>query len=152
MYKLYWGPGLAAMAPQAVLEEIGVPYEPIRLDVQKREHEQAEYKRLNPNGRIPTLVDGDFTIFETAAICQYLADRHPEAGLVPAEMAAHHILLARMLVVLRLVAPDGGEPAPASRALVARACGTESWEELLAAHDAARQKVHQVWRSIAESR
>ena len=85
MYKLYWAPGSAAMAPQAVLEEIGAPYDPIRLDLAAKEHEQAEYKRLNPNGRIPTLVDGDFVIFETAAICQYLADRHPEAGLVPAE-------------------------------------------------------------------
>jgi glutathione S-transferase len=85
MYKLYWAPGSAAMAPQAVLEEIGAPYEAIRLNLESREHEQAEYKRLNPNGRIPTLVDGDFVIFETAAICQYLADRHPEARLVPAD-------------------------------------------------------------------
>jgi len=85
MYKLYWAPGTAAMAPQAVLEEIGVAYEPVRLDIATREHEQPAYKALNPNGRIPTLVAGDFVLFETAAICQYLADRHPEAGLVPAE-------------------------------------------------------------------
>ncbi|HTU10305.1 MAG TPA: bifunctional [glutamine synthetase] adenylyltransferase/[glutamine synthetase]-adenylyl-L-tyrosine phosphorylase [Allosphingosinicella sp.] len=74
------------------------------------------------------------------------------AGLVPPEMAEHHILLARMLVVLRLVAPDNGEPAPASRDLVAGACGTAGWEELLAAHDAARQKVAELWRKVAESR
>jgi len=83
MYKLFWAPGTAAMAPQAVLEEIGAAYEMVRLDLASREHEQAEYRRLNPNGRIPTLVDGDFVIFETAAICQYLADKHPEAGLAP---------------------------------------------------------------------
>ncbi|MFN3399015.1 MAG: glutathione S-transferase family protein [Ferrovibrio sp.] len=76
MYKLYWAPGSAAMAPQAVLEEIGAAYEPVRVDLVAREHEQADYKRLNPNGRIPTLVDGDFVIFETAAICQYLSDKH----------------------------------------------------------------------------
>jgi glutathione S-transferase len=84
MYKLYWSPGSAAMAPQAVLEEIGAPYEPVRIDLAAKEHEQAAYKALNPNGRIPTLVDGDFVIFETAAICQYLSDRHPEANLSPA--------------------------------------------------------------------
>lgn len=84
MYKLFWAPGTAAMAPQAALEEIGVAYEMAKLDIAAKEHEQAEYKRLNPNGRIPTLVDGDFVIFETAAICQYLADKHPEANLVPA--------------------------------------------------------------------
>lgn len=83
MYRLYWAPGTAAMAPQAVLEEIGAAYEGVRLDVAAKQHEQAEYRRLNPTARIPTLVDGDFVIFETAAICQYLCDRHPEAGLAP---------------------------------------------------------------------
>ena len=83
MYTLYWAPGTAAMAPQAVLEEISAPYEAVRIDIAARQHEQAEYRQLNPNGRIPTLVDGDFVIFETAAICQYLADRHPAAGLAP---------------------------------------------------------------------
>ncbi len=83
MYKLYWAPGTAAMAPQTVLEEAGQAYEAIRLDLAGREHEQAAYRKLNPNGRIPTLVDGDFVIFETAAICQYLCDRHPEAKLTP---------------------------------------------------------------------
>lgn len=83
MYKLYWAPGTASMAPQTVLEEIGAAYEPVKLDVAARQHEQAEYRKLNPNGRIPTLVDGDFVIFETAAICQYLCDKHPEANLAP---------------------------------------------------------------------
>lgn len=83
MYTLYWAPGTAAMAPQTVLEEAGQPYEMIRLDVAAREHEQPAYRKLNPNGRIPTLVDGDFVIFETAAICQYLCDKHPEADLAP---------------------------------------------------------------------
>jgi glutathione S-transferase len=82
-YKLFWAPGTAAMAPQTVLEEIGAPYEAVLLDVASRQHEQAEYKKLNPNGRIPTLVEGDFVIFETAAICQYLCDKHPEAKLAP---------------------------------------------------------------------
>lgn len=83
MYTLYWAPGTAAMAPQTVLEEAGQPYAMIRLDTAAKEHEQAQYKKLNPNGRIPTLVDGEFVIFETAAICQYLCDKHPEAKLTP---------------------------------------------------------------------
>jgi glutamate-ammonia-ligase adenylyltransferase len=75
-----------------------------------------------------------------------------EAGLIPPGIAGAHALLARLLITLRLVAPDGGEPAVASHALVARACGTESWEELLEAHEAARQSIGNLWRSIAESR
>lgn len=83
MYKLFWAPGTAAIPPQTVLEEIGAPYEPVLLNLAAKQHEQTAYKKLNPNGRIPTLVDGDFVIFETAAICQYLCDKHPEAKLVP---------------------------------------------------------------------
>lgn len=86
MYKLFWAPGTAAMAPQTVLEEVGAPYEAVLLDRAAKAHEGPEYKKLNPNGRIPTLVDGDFVIFETAAICQYLADKHPDAKLVPADL------------------------------------------------------------------
>jgi len=83
MYKLYWAPGTAAMAPQTILEEAGAPYEPILLDVDARQHHRPEYKSINPTGFIPTLVDGDFVIFETAAICQYLCDKHPETKLMP---------------------------------------------------------------------
>ncbi len=84
MYKLYWAPGTAAMAPQTILEEAGAAYEPIRLDVDAREHQQPAYKKFNPTGYIPALVDGDVVVFETAAICQYLCDKHPDAKLVPA--------------------------------------------------------------------
>jgi glutathione S-transferase len=83
MYQLYWAPGTAAMAPQTVLEEIGVPYELIRLDTAAKQHHSPEYRRLNPNAKIPTLIDGNLVLFETAAICLYLADKHQAAGLVP---------------------------------------------------------------------
>src|SRR5688572_14622587 len=83
MYRLYWAPGSAAMAPHAMLEEIGVPYElwPVDLEAPR----PPDYFKLNPNGKVPTLVakDGQ-AIYESAAICLYLADRHPEAGLAPA--------------------------------------------------------------------
>jgi glutamate-ammonia-ligase adenylyltransferase len=69
-------------------------------------------------------------------------------GLVPPQIADAHRLLVRMLVTLRLVAPDSTEPAPASRALVARACRTESWEELLAAHEAARAEISKLWERV----
>jgi glutamate-ammonia-ligase adenylyltransferase len=74
-----------------------------------------------------------------------------EDGLVPPAIADAHRLLVRMLVTLRLVAPDSTEPAAASRALVARACRQEGWEELLAAHEAARQSISLLWRKVTES-
>lgn len=99
MYKLFWSPGSAAMAPQAVLEEIGAPYEMVRVDLAAKEHAGDAYRALNPNGRIPTLVDGDFVIFETAAICQYLAEKHTDANLIPADLklrGRHHQWLTHM--------------------------------------------------------
>jgi glutamate-ammonia-ligase adenylyltransferase len=58
-------------------------------------------------------------------------------------------LLTRMLVMFRLVSPTSSEPPAASRNLVAKACGLEDWETLLAAHDAARHRVLTLWRDVA---
>jgi glutathione S-transferase len=84
MYQLYYYPGNANLAPHMVLEEIGAPYELVLVDRNKNAHKSAEYLKLNPTGRIPVLVDGDLVLFEAAAICLHLADRHPEAALAPA--------------------------------------------------------------------
>ncbi|KAI0685586.1 glutathione S-transferase [Cytidiella melzeri] len=62
-----------------VLEELGLHYETKFLDFQKGEHKAEEHTKLNPNGRIPTLVDhnnGDFTIWESDAIILYLVDTY----------------------------------------------------------------------------
>ena len=83
MVKLYYYPGNANLAPHMLLEELGVPYELVLVDRAKDAHQSADYLKLNPNGRIPTLIDGDLVLFETAAICLHLVDRHPEAGLAP---------------------------------------------------------------------
>ena len=84
MRTLYYYPGNASMAPHMVLEEIGAPYELRLVDRDKGAHKASDYLRLNPNGLIPAFVDGDMVLFESAAICLHLADRHPEAQLVPA--------------------------------------------------------------------
>ncbi len=83
MYKLFYYPGNANLAPHMLLEEIGAPYELVLVDRTKNAHKSADYMKLNPMGRIPTLVDGDLVVSETAAICLHLADRHPEMKLVP---------------------------------------------------------------------
>jgi glutathione S-transferase len=84
MYTLFYAPGTAAMAPQAALEEIGASFKLLKVDIKSGEHRKPEYLKLNPKGRIPTLVVGDETFTESAAILMHLADRHPEAKLAPA--------------------------------------------------------------------
>ncbi len=83
MATLYYYPGNASMAPHMVLEEIGAPFELRLVDRTKDAHKDAAYLRLNPNGLIPAFVDGDLVLFESAAICLHLADRHPAAELAP---------------------------------------------------------------------
>jgi glutamate-ammonia-ligase adenylyltransferase len=71
-----------------------------------------------------------------------------EQGLLPAAFVQAHEVLARMLVTLRLVAPDAREPGAPARALVARACGFADWDALLEGYAAARQSVREVWARI----
>lgn len=81
--QLHYHPGNANLAPHMVLEEIGAPYELVLVDRKADAHKAPEYLKLNPNGKIPVLVDGDLVLYEAAAICLYLADKHPEAQLAP---------------------------------------------------------------------
>jgi glutathione S-transferase len=71
-----------------MLEELGVQYERVSVDMRAREHKSPEYLKLNPNGKIPTLVDGDFIIWESMAINAYLAAKHnsPLQGHTPQEV------------------------------------------------------------------
>jgi glutathione S-transferase len=84
MLALYYYPGNASLLPHMMLREIGAEFELRFVDQENRQHKGAEYLKLNPNGRIPVLVDDDLVLFETVAIALHLADRFPQAGLAPA--------------------------------------------------------------------
>ncbi|HET7575228.1 MAG TPA: bifunctional [glutamate--ammonia ligase]-adenylyl-L-tyrosine phosphorylase/[glutamate--ammonia-ligase] adenylyltransferase [Sphingomicrobium sp.] len=71
-------------------------------------------------------------------------------SLVPANVVGALKLLSRMLVMMRLVAPEDVKPTPDTWQLVAEACGAANWDELLAEHDAARHSIAELWTSIKE--
>lgn len=83
MIQLHYYPSTASMVPHVLLEELGVPYELKLVDRQQNGHKSPDYLKLNPNGLIPVLVDGDLVLYETAAICLHLADTHAGAKLAP---------------------------------------------------------------------
>jgi glutathione S-transferase len=65
------------------LHEKGISVDEIVVDMAKREHKSEAYRALNPYGRVPTLVDGDFVLFESSAIMDYLERLYPSPPLVP---------------------------------------------------------------------
>lgn len=81
--KLYFALRTRAVRPRWLLEELGVPYELVRLDLARQENTTPEYLAVHPLGDLPALVDGDVTLLESLSICLHLADRFPEKHLAP---------------------------------------------------------------------
>ncbi|HBB32905.1 MAG TPA: glutathione S-transferase [Cyanobacteria bacterium UBA8803] len=87
MLKLYGGARSRASIVQWYLEELGVPYEFVLLDMQAGEHRQPEYLAINPIGKVPAIVDGDFRVWESGAILFYLAQKYGNISPSPEEQA-----------------------------------------------------------------
>ena len=83
MIQLHYYPSTASMAPHIVLEELGVAYQRVLVDRTQNAQKMTAYLKLNPNGLIPVLTDGELVLYESAAICLHLCDTHPEAALAP---------------------------------------------------------------------
>jgi glutathione S-transferase len=81
---IFWyNPMSRARIVHWMLEEVGAPYEPRLLDLQKGEQKQPDFLAINPMGKVPTIQHRGVVVTEAAAICAYLADAFPRAGLAP---------------------------------------------------------------------
>jgi glutathione S-transferase len=80
----YYNPQSRARTVHWMLEEVGAPYRTELIRFDKNEHKKPEFLRLNPMGKLPTIVHRGVVITESAAICTYLADAFPQAKLAPA--------------------------------------------------------------------
>lgn len=83
----------AAQSPNArkvrlLAAELGIPLERVPVSIQKGENRTPEYLAKNPNGKIPTLEEEGFFLWESGAILKYLAAKHPEKGLLPIDPKA----------------------------------------------------------------
>jgi len=79
--KLYHIPTTRSLRPRWLLEEMELPYELVRVSL--ADTEQPNYRQKHPQGKVPVLEDGETVMFESGAICAYLADRYPERGVAP---------------------------------------------------------------------
>lgn len=77
--KLYYTPGACSLASHIVLEWIGKPYQAVRVG--REERKSPAYLAVNPAGAVPALEDEGWVLTQNAAVLNYLADIHPEAGL-----------------------------------------------------------------------
>ncbi len=82
--KLYGHPHTRSTRATWALEEAGADWTFEKIALFEGAGRKPPYVELNPGGKVPTLVDGDFVLTESAAIVTYVGERHPEAGLVPA--------------------------------------------------------------------
>jgi glutathione S-transferase len=84
MLVFYHAPGSSSMAVHIALHEIGAPFDGRLISLRQRDRDPPEFRSLNPEGKVPTLLIDGRVLTEVAAILYYLARQYPGASLFPA--------------------------------------------------------------------
>ncbi len=110
MLDLYTSPTPNGWKASIALEELALPYKVIPIDLGKLVQKEEWYLRINPNGRIPTIVDrdnGDFAVFESGAILVYLAEK---AGrLLPTDVKGRSLVMQWLMFQMGGIGPMQGQ-------------------------------------------
>ncbi|MFL9868614.1 glutathione S-transferase family protein [Paraburkholderia fungorum] len=99
-YLLCYSPGAASMPVHWMLIEMGVPFDTRLVDINVGNQRDPEYLRLNPSGRVPTLMVDGTPRHESAALLMLLAERHPQAALAPAPGSAERAAWLELMIYL----------------------------------------------------
>lgn len=86
--KLYEFAATRSLRARWMLQELGVDFEAVTVNLQRGEHHEPSFLELNPAARVPVLVDGDLILSESVAIVLYLAEKYPDRGFIPAQPGA----------------------------------------------------------------
>ncbi len=97
--KHYFNPMSRGITTDWMLKELDAPHEQIIIDFTTENKDLANFRKINPMGKIPTLVDGGAVVTEVAAICAYLADKFLEKGLAPEPGSVERAAYYRYLFV-----------------------------------------------------
>ncbi|WP_437970941.1 glutathione S-transferase family protein [Sorangium sp. So ce260] len=84
--KLYEFAPTRSIRVRWTLQELGVNFEAIPVNLMAGEHRRPEFLEINPAGKVPALVDGDLVLTESVAIVLYLAEKYPDKGLLPRDL------------------------------------------------------------------
>ena len=108
MLKFYYSGAPNPTKVALMLEETGLPYEPIAVDTRKGDQHKPEYLAINPNAKVPAIVDGDATVFDSSAILLYLGEK--TGKFMPANTPkARGELLSWMMFIASGVGPYSGQ-------------------------------------------
>jgi GST-like protein len=108
MIKFYYSGAPNPMKVALMLEETGLPYEPMPVDTRKGEQHKPEFLAINPNGKVPAIVDGDATVFDSNAILLYLGEKTGKF-MPPKGDKARGELLSWLMFVASGVGPFAGQ-------------------------------------------
>ena len=107
MLKFYYSAAPNPMKVALFLEEAGLEYEAIPVDTRKGEQHKPEYLAINPNAKVPSIVDGDVTVFDSGAILLYLGEK--TGKFMPSTPKARAEMLSWMMFVSSGVGPYSGQ-------------------------------------------
>ena len=140
-YKLYGAAGTASLCVHWMLIELGVPFEFVALDFEKKEQKSAAYLKINPGGQVPALIIDGKPYCEAAALLMILAERHPERGFAPAIGAPDRASYLQWMMTLA----NGVMPAFRLFYYADEGAGPENNE---ATRAQAQQRVFAIWARI----
>jgi len=106
--KLYYAPGASSLASHIAIEETGVDYAAQKMNLAEGDQRKPEYLRLNPRGRVPTLVVDDQVLTENVGILTYFGGGYPNAGLWPKKTWDQARLLSTLAWLSNTVHPTYG--------------------------------------------
>ena len=108
MIKFYYNTAPNPMKVALCLEEMGLAYEPVPIDNRKGEQHSAAYRAINPNAKLPAIIDGDAVVFDSNAILLYLGEKTGQ--FMPAETPkARGEMLSWMMFVASGIGPYSGQ-------------------------------------------
>ena len=109
MLTFYYNAAPNPMKVALLLEELGLPYEAVPVDTRKGEQFAVAYLKVNPNGKVPAIVDGDVRVFDSNAILLYLADREKKFAPLDTAGAARGDMLSWLMFIASGIGPFSGQ-------------------------------------------